>query len=221
MLGIHIGVAVAWQRAAGGDWTGYAAEISRRTPPRGVMHPADEPNPASSITVRSLTRDDFSLLHRWLNTPHVQTWWRGEPATPETIERKYGPRVDGLDTTRVFIIQVAGHPVGIIQCYRHADRPGWDRVVGIHAAAGIDYLIGEADQLGRGVGSTAIAFFAQHVFALYPEVDTVVAAPQADNHASCRALEKAGFALHSERRLDSDDPSDSGPSAVYTLGRPH
>jgi hypothetical protein len=30
MLGIHIAVAVAWQRASAGDWTSYAADISRR-----------------------------------------------------------------------------------------------------------------------------------------------------------------------------------------------
>jgi hypothetical protein len=30
MLGIHIAVAVAWQRASAGDWTSYAAELSRR-----------------------------------------------------------------------------------------------------------------------------------------------------------------------------------------------
>jgi hypothetical protein len=31
MLGLHISVAVAWQRAAAGDWTNYAADIARRT----------------------------------------------------------------------------------------------------------------------------------------------------------------------------------------------
>ncbi len=31
MLGIHIAVATAWQRASSGDWTNYAADISRRT----------------------------------------------------------------------------------------------------------------------------------------------------------------------------------------------
>ena len=31
MLGIHIAVAVAWQRASNGDWTTYAANLSRRT----------------------------------------------------------------------------------------------------------------------------------------------------------------------------------------------
>jgi hypothetical protein len=34
MLGIHIKVAVAWQQAASGDWTAYAADISRRPDPQ-------------------------------------------------------------------------------------------------------------------------------------------------------------------------------------------
>jgi hypothetical protein len=39
MLGIHIPVAVAWQRASAGDWTAYAAEVSRRNRP--AEPPAD------------------------------------------------------------------------------------------------------------------------------------------------------------------------------------
>jgi hypothetical protein len=38
MLGIHIKVAVAWQQAASGDWTTYAAGVSRR-PTRTKRHP--------------------------------------------------------------------------------------------------------------------------------------------------------------------------------------
>src|SRR5258708_27502218 len=30
LLGVHISVAVAWQRASSGDWTAYAADYSRR-----------------------------------------------------------------------------------------------------------------------------------------------------------------------------------------------
>ncbi len=32
MLGIHIAVATTWQRASSGDWTSYAADVSRRKP---------------------------------------------------------------------------------------------------------------------------------------------------------------------------------------------
>jgi hypothetical protein len=37
LLGIHVSVAVAWQRASAGDWTTYAADIARR----GVQAPTD------------------------------------------------------------------------------------------------------------------------------------------------------------------------------------
>jgi hypothetical protein len=46
------------------------------------------------------------------------------------------------------------------------------------------------------------------------DVDQQVPAP------SRRALEKTGFSLVGERKLDSDDPSDAGPSAIYALTRP-
>jgi RimJ/RimL family protein N-acetyltransferase len=136
------------------------------------------------------------------------------------VERKYGPRADGTDSTRVFVIGVADQPIGIVQCYRHADHAGWDRAVAIPEAAGIDYLIGEPAQCGRGLGTAAIARLAPRVFGLYPEIAAIVAVPQAANYASRRALEKAGFSLVGERNLDSDDPSDSGPSAIYALARP-
>jgi RimJ/RimL family protein N-acetyltransferase len=87
------------------------------------------------------------------------------------------------------------------------------------AAVGIDYLIGEPAHCGRGVGAAAISRCAAHVFALYPDVAVIVAVPQAANYPSRRALEKAGFRLVEERQLDSDDPSDAGPSAIYALTR--
>ncbi len=46
MLGIHIKVAVAWQHASAGDWTNYAADVSRR-PGDAEAHPtATRPRPA-------------------------------------------------------------------------------------------------------------------------------------------------------------------------------
>jgi aminoglycoside 6'-N-acetyltransferase len=195
---------------------------------RGLAQPPTAPegpatrlqDPPGPVTLRPLGRDDFPLLRRWLAMPHVQAWWGGEPATLADVERKYGPRADAADPTQVFVIESGGQPVGIIQCYRHADYADWDRAVDIPAAAGIDYLIGEPAYCRQGVGSAAIAGFAPRVFACYPDVAVIVAVPQAANYASRRALEKAGFSLVGERTLGSDDPSDAGPSAVYALTRP-
>jgi hypothetical protein len=41
-LGIHISVAVAWQRASAGDWATYAAEISRRSQPAETQQGTDQ-----------------------------------------------------------------------------------------------------------------------------------------------------------------------------------
>lgn len=38
MLGIHIGVAVQWQKISSGDWAAYAADISRRPRPVPSRH---------------------------------------------------------------------------------------------------------------------------------------------------------------------------------------
>jgi RimJ/RimL family protein N-acetyltransferase len=58
------------------------------------------------------------------------------------------------------------------------------------------------------------------VFALYPDVKTVVSVPQQDNLASRRVLEKAGFTLVGERLLKTGDASDAGISAIYSYDRP-
>jgi RimJ/RimL family protein N-acetyltransferase len=173
----------------------------------------------SAITFRPVTREDFPRLYRWLVNPAVQAWWRSDTRTVGDVEREYGPQVDGSDATRSFLILVAGQPTGMIQCYRHADYPSWQEAVGVPSAAGIDYLIGEDGQRGRGIGSAAIAAFTAVVFGLYPEVDWIVSVPQRDNRASCRALEKAGFTLLEERELNSGHPSDAGIGAVYGLAR--
>jgi hypothetical protein len=56
VLGIHISVAVAWQRASSGDWTGYAADVSRRNPSTNVDQ-SDE-NPADRAPRRTSDHRD-------------------------------------------------------------------------------------------------------------------------------------------------------------------
>lgn len=170
------------------------------------------------ITFRALQMKDMELLARWQSQPHVARWWP-DPADLASITAKYAPRVLAEEGTEVFLIDLDGVPIGLIQRYRHGDHPDWNRAVGIPDAAGIDYYVGEREQLGRGVGSSAISTFAAHTLERYPEVDCVVAVPQQANVASWRALEKAGFARIWSGILDSDDPSDAGPAYVYRLGR--
>ena len=86
-------------------------------------------------------------------------------------------------------------------------------------ASRIDYLIGEPEYVGRGLGSQAIREFTAMAFARYPEASAVVAAPQQVNVASWKALERAGFERTWAGQLESDDPGEAGPAYVYCVRR--
>ncbi|AKH83977.1 hypothetical protein AA958_19310 [Streptomyces sp. CNQ-509] len=49
MLGVHISVAVAWQRASGGDWMAYAAALAARSTTRGGITTRPDPSRSRSL----------------------------------------------------------------------------------------------------------------------------------------------------------------------------
>ncbi len=189
-----------------------------------------------------MTRDDFRLLAIWLRAPHVEAWfpWVHGPEDADTtagqavaaveavdaveaVEFEYGPCVDGLDPTELFVIEHEARPVGFIQRYRVSDNPSWAAALApaldATGAVGFDYAIGVLEATRRGVGSAAIRQLAVDTFDRYPDIDSVVVAMQQANRPSWRALERAGFERHWAGLLDSPDPSDAGPSYVYVLWR--
>ncbi|MCC5954296.1 MAG: GNAT family N-acetyltransferase [Acidimicrobiia bacterium] len=175
------------------------------------------------LSFRPLAEEDLPALGHWLDEPHVRAWWRAD-SDLEHLRRKYLPRIDGTEPTEVFVIVHDARDVGIIQRYRVRSYPEWDGVlagagVSLPDAAGIDYLIGVLDHVGRGTGTRVIDGFTSRLFADWPDVDHVVVTPQQANVASCRVLEKAGYELCWTGELDSDDPADFGTAALYVRSR--
>jgi GrpB-like predicted nucleotidyltransferase (UPF0157 family) len=90
MLGIHIAVAVAWQRASAGDWTAYAAEVSRRSAENERTSPMNAPVeiadydpgwPAAFAALRDQTAAALGPLAQRIE--HVgSTAGPGRPAKP-------------------------------------------------------------------------------------------------------------------------------------------
>jgi RimJ/RimL family protein N-acetyltransferase len=145
------------------------------------------------ILFRALERSDFPLLQRWLSEPHVDAWWH-EPLDLAGLEQKYGPRIDRIEPTRVFIIEHETQPIGWIQWYRWSDYPKHAAQLEAEpSAAGIDLSIGEASLVGKGIGSSAIRQFALNVVSAVPGITAIRADPEERNGRSCRAFEKAGF----------------------------
>jgi aminoglycoside 6'-N-acetyltransferase len=145
------------------------------------------------VSFRALERSDFPLLQRWLSEPHVNAWWH-EPLDLAALEQKYGPRIDGIEPTHVFIIEHESQPIGWIQWYRWSDYPKHAaQLQAEQNATGIDLAIGEASLTGKGIGSRAIREFILNVVSTEPGITSVVTDPEERNDRSCRAFEKAGF----------------------------
>src|SRR5579863_10334227 len=122
------------------------------------------------IAFRPCTRDDLPTVAGWLARPHVARWWQEDP-DPDAVRARYLPCVDGSDPTELLILEAGGTPAGFFQRYLIADDPSWAATLrgtgqpDVGAAAGIDYLIGEAGLTGRGLGTAAIAAFTRLAFA--------------------------------------------------------
>ncbi len=173
-----------------------------------------------------LQATDLGLLASWLSRPHVEQWWK-EPSDRGAVEARYLPLVDGSDPTEGFIVVVDRQPIGFVQRYRIDDDPEWRESIrcalgeSSDVGIGVDYLIGEADLIGRGVGQQVISTFVEASWARYPDADRVVVAVQQNNAASWKSLEASGFQRAWKGHLISADPSDQGASYVYVLVRPH
>lgn len=172
---------------------------------------------------RPLTDADLPLMHRWLNEPGVIRWWEGDDVSWDAVVDDYGQGDEADegedDHLEHWLAVIDDEPIGWIQCCTLASEPEW---FGLWAPLGvddsiiaIDYLIGDPQARGRGIGSTMIAGFVdQVVFGNHPDCRQVGADPAAANLASWHALERAGFRLAGTY----DDPL--GTCNLMVLDRP-
>jgi RimJ/RimL family protein N-acetyltransferase/Fe-S-cluster containining protein len=174
-------------------------------------------------TFRALTRDDFDLLGSWLGRPHVARWWHHDPS-PDAVESDFGPAVDGTDPCEMFVVVDDDRPVGFVQRYRIDDEPAWRECLSVievpDAAVGIDYLIGEEERAGQGLGTEMIGAFVARTWQDHPSAPAVIVDVDPDNRASWRALERNGFRRVWTGHLVQPDPDETGPAHIYRLDRP-
>jgi 8-oxo-dGTP pyrophosphatase MutT (NUDIX family) len=189
-----------------------AAEAIARCQPAAV---ADGLRRAASvltadIAFRPLAAPDLPSLVAWQQAPHVAQWFRPR-LDLAAAERKYGPRITGQSPVRVHVATVDGADAGFLQHYRVGDHPEYAAATGLPDAAGLDYAIGVSQLTGRGLGPQLIWSYVREVAVpAHPAARYALASPDVANHASIRALEKAGFT----RAGHIEVPGEPGPEQL-------
>ncbi len=176
------------------------------------------------IRFRPIQRTDLPTLSRWLDAPHVRRWW-ADPSDLASLEAAYGPSIDGDDPTEVFIASDGDGDFGLIQRYAYGGEPEYARELAeiIPVTDGdwsIDYLIGDADRIGAGLGTAMIRAFIELLSTDHPDVRRVVVPVHAENERSWRALRRAGFRLAARGELDPDNPADTRDHVVMEYRPP-
>lgn len=184
----------------------------------------DDLDASVMIDFRRLTVDDFPMLARWLARDQVARWWNHD-FSAEAVARDFGPAARGEEPSEDFVALLGTTPIGLMKRYRYDDYPEYRVELAPYVdvppdAVSIDYLIGEGDHAGKGLGSRMIKAMVDRTWVDHPRAPAIIVPVAAGNVASWRALEKAGLTRIAEGDLKPDNPVDPPLHYIYRVERP-
>ena len=130
---------------------------------------------------------DIPLLGSWLKKPYIQKVF----GDPEEWLSEIEENLESADWIDYFII-CSDRPIGFCQYYDTQKAPPGEWSAEPPRTAGIDYLIGEEDYLGKGFGRQSVRLLIGLV-QKDPDFDYIIADPDPGNHISVNLLKTLGF----------------------------
>ena len=158
------------------------------------------------IELRDLRPGDADLLYAWRRDPDVRRWMSDADFPDEAAHRAWVERLVADPDRLGWIITRGGVPAGLLTL------TGLD---GPHRRAEWNWLVGEAESRGRGVGRAAQVLGLDRAFGEL-RLHKVFAEVLADNDAALKAQAAAGF--RREGYLPGHVLMDGQPRDVVLLG---
>ena len=164
-----------------------------------------------TASIRPWRPEDASALARALNNKKILDNPRDGIPFPYTVpdaESFIRSRLDAdPDACFAFAVTVDDAAVGSIGAFRQGN---------IHRrTAELGYYLAES-YWGQGIGTSAVKQICCHVFDT-TDIVRIFAEPFADNGASCRVLEKAGFILEGVLRKNAEKNGQMKDMKLYAL----
>lgn len=158
------------------------------------------------ITLRKATIEDLDILLHWDQQQHNIDADPNDDWAWETELLRHPTWREQL------MAELNGRPLGFLQIIDPLEEEShyWGEVEPNLRA--IDIWIGEAEDLGKGYGTTMMRLALDRCFHL-PEVQAVLIDPLVSNEGACRFYEKLGFQFVERRQFGSDD------CLVYRINR--
>ncbi len=140
------------------------------------------------IELRRLEDADMTLMESWLKEPHIAAWYHDSQDWLQEVRERAG----AFRWLNHLIVMCEGRAIGFCQYYRYADGgETWHGDVEVEGTFSIDYMIGEAAYLRKGLGKEIVQALLQR--ARQAGARRVIGQPEEENVASCRTLLACGF----------------------------
>lgn len=159
------------------------------------------------IKFKKMELSDLTLLHTWLNAPHVHEFYdKDKENTLTDVQKRYVPKIRGEKPTNCYFALHEGKPVGYIQKYFVNDYPELGGYLQYDdTVVSVDLFIGDAKYMGKGFGSPMLSEFLNQVVFADPKVTMCMIGPEPSNKRAIRSYEKVGF-QHVQTLRIGDEP---------------
>lgn len=143
------------------------------------------------LSVRNFELNDLELFERWLEKRHVRDFFGDPQIWIKEISSNLSRESEWIT---YFVVEIDGAPIGFFQYYDTSKAPDgvWSDTP--NRTAGIDYMIGEEQYLGKGVGVEII----RRIVLMIKELGWyryLIADPDPGNISSIEVLKRNGFTL--------------------------
>jgi aminoglycoside 6'-N-acetyltransferase len=111
---------------------------------------------SGELLLRRLCDCDVPLMESWVHAGHVAPWFGRPEEWLHEIRNRHGE----FSFLTHFIAEFDGKPIGFCQyydCFHAKKYEDWPFVTALGETFSLDFLIGEPEYLGRGLGNAMIA----------------------------------------------------------------